>query len=121
MDAFTTDSLTYGKLVETATRVEKKIGVLKDISAHKGLQLPLADPLVAALLLDTETRQHTSEGKLTPFCKPCLCTMNEVGKVSFKQDEKSTVYWLISDQNGHNNRKRLVKMVHEVLEAALER
>ena len=47
--------------------------------------------------------------------------MNEVGKVSFNQDEKSTVYWLISDQNGHNNRKRLVKMVHEVLEAALER
>ena len=73
---------------------------------HKGQQLPLADPLVAALLLD-------DKGVLAPFWKRSRCDMNAVGKVTVQPDNSGSMIWLRSD--GEASRKDLVAKVHNIL------
>ena len=105
------DRLTYAKLVQVAIRAEKKLGILKDICLHDAMQMPLADPLVVALLLD-------DEGELTPFLKLCRTTMDAAGKMSVIPDPSGTIHWLISE--GEASRKDLVLRVSKILGDALE-
>jgi len=106
------DKLAYASLAELTTKVEKKMGVLKDICMHESLQLPLADPLVAAALLD-----HS--GMLNSFWKQCKTNIDMVGKVTVQPDEGSSIHWLWS--GGEQSRKELVSKVHRILEDALQR
>ena len=102
----------FPRLVELAKKAEKKLAVLRDVALHEGMQLPLADPLVSAVLLD-------SDGTLTPFLRRCTASMNEHGLASVTPDERGAIVWLMSD--GEASRRDLVDRVHRILFRALER
>ena len=102
----------FGKLVGFADKAEKKLGVMKDIGRHKEMQLPLADPLVAALLLDDG---HVLER----FLKRCRQSADKHGKMCLQTDSTSQIHWLFS--SGEAERTELVDRVHNILTAALFR
>lgn len=103
---------TFSDLVELAKSAEKKIAIFKDICVHEGMQMPLADPLVAAILLD-------DQGKLGRFLKTCNTKMDAHGKITVTPDASGCITWLVSDDD--TSRKELVTHVHDILGQALLR
>lgn len=112
------DSAVYDKLIQLAMRAQKKLGVLTDVCEHQGLQLPLADPLVAAVLLD-------DQGTLVPFLRGGTATMDAAGKVTMELNKDSNLKWLTVDSEKGESLKQeqralLVSKVHEILSIALD-
>ena len=106
------NDVVHDQLVNLAEKAEKKLGVLKDICRYRRMQLPLADPLVAALLLDDNY-------VLGQFLKRCRLSTDAAGKVYTQPDNSSHVYWLISADE--SERKQMISSIHAILSSALYR
>ena len=92
------------------SRHEKRLAIMASIASTGGQQMPLADPLVSALLLD-------DEGRLAPFVHRCRAGHDTKGKPTTVPDESSTVAAVTA--NGAAEADVLFRAALEVLAAAL--
>jgi len=91
------------------SRHEKRLAIMASIAATRGQQMPLADPLVSALLLD-------DEGRLAPFVRRCRAGHDTKGKPTTTADESSSVAAVVA--NGAEV-EALFRTTLEVIAAAM--
>jgi len=100
----------FGAIGTCVSRHEKRLAIMASIASTGGQQMPLADPLVSALLLD-------DEGRLAPFICRCRAGHDTKGKPTTTADESSTVAAVIA--NGAAEADMLYRTTLEVIAAAL--
>jgi len=66
----------FETIEKLADQAEKRAGIMVSIARHKGLQMPLADPLVVAVLVD-------DNGEMERFQRPCNAGHDAKGKPTF--------------------------------------
>ena len=94
-----------------AKKVVKKAGILLEVSKSRGAQLPLADPLVSAVLLD-------DDGMLFKYCQPSTPSHDpRTHKLKWKGDATSHV-WTVRTSD-EKERLQLTSRVHSILERRL--
>ena len=83
---------------------------MSSIAAARGQQMPLADPLVAALLVDDEAR-------LAPYVRRCRAGHDAEGRPTAVADEASAVAAVVA--SGKAEAEALYRATLEVLAAAV--
>jgi len=79
----------FGKVEALSENASKKVMMINSIAKFRGQQLPLADPLVVASLLDTV-------GTLAPFERKCKAGHDQKGKPTFNPEPHSSVATLFA-------------------------
>uniref|UniRef100_A0A7S3EWT8 Uncharacterized protein n=1 Tax=Haptolina ericina TaxID=156174 RepID=A0A7S3EWT8_9EUKA len=100
----------FSKVEKLSDNASKKVGMLQSIAHHRGHQLPLADPLVVASLVD-------DSAALVSFERKCRAGHDASGKPTFQSLSSSSVAVLMAQSV--EERARLYLAVLEVLAAAL--
>ncbi len=100
----------FGRIGTCVSRHEKRLAIMASIASTGGQQMPLADPLVTALLLD-------DEGRLAPFVRRCRAGHDTKGKPTAVADESSTVAAVAA--HGAAEAELLYRATLEVIAAAL--
>ena len=88
----------------------KKAGMIISISRHNGMQMPLADPLVVASLVD-------DGGELVPYELLCRAGHDAKGKPTFEPLTSSSVCTLLAQEG--SARDALYASTIKVLGAAM--
>ena len=91
------------------SRHEKRLAIMASIADTHGRQMPLADPLVSALLLD-------DDGRLTPYVRRCRAGHDAKGRPTTQPDEASSVAAVVA--SGREEAAALCRATLEVLAAA---
>lgn len=99
-----------GEVERLSEKAEKKAGMISSISRHGGRQMPLADPLVAASLVDDNACMERFE---------CLCNPghDDKGKPTFEMQPTSSVCAFVTTCTA--NREQLYATAIKVLGRAL--
>jgi len=88
--------------------LSKRVAIMSLIAKNQLQQMPLADPLVAAILLD-------DAGALTQFQVPCRVTVGTDGRPASTPDDMSSVALLLAGAS----QQEVISSTLAVLEAAL--
>lgn len=100
---------TFASLDTTLEDLSKKVAIMSLITQNQLQQMPLADPLVAAILLD-------DAGALTPFQVPCRVTLGTDGRPAYSPEPGGPVALLLA---GTRQPKDIVDATLDVLQTAL--
>ena len=99
----------FDAIAACVSRHEKRLAIMASIADTHGRQMPLADPLVSALLLD-------DDGRLTPYVRRCRAGHDAKGRPTTQPDEASSVAAVVA--SGREEAAALCRATLEVLAAA---